>query len=163
MPAVDVAHERRIDVVAEHLLQRCRQRRHELRSDTDHMVLLRAQPCGDVLEDDTQTRPLRLVGTTAMPDAAGVEGDAPGGHHCVRQTIAVARASLRIPTMAAGYEAGRSVVDGEVVERPHRVEDDLRMGCRERVDAVVAMEHLRGFTGPDLNAGRRAQLALPDR
>ena len=51
---------------------------------------------------------------------------------------------------------------GEVVERPHDVDDELGVRPRERVDRVVGMQALRDLAGADLDAGRRAELVVAE-
>ena len=45
-----------------------------------HVVLLRAQPRGGVLEDDAEPALVGVVGAAAVPHRAHVEHDRPGGH-----------------------------------------------------------------------------------
>ena len=62
--------------------------------------------------------------------------------------------------VAPGHETGRAVLDREVVEGPHHVGDELRVGTGDGVDVVVAVQHLLHLAGPDLDAGRPAELEV---
>ena len=57
-----------------------------------------------------------------------------------------------------GIDACRAVRNGEVLERPHHVDDELAVRPRHRVQRVVGVQALRGFTCADLDAGRRTEL-----
>src|SRR5580704_5534020 len=71
--AVDVAEERRVDVVAEELLEPRRQRPDDAARHGEAVVLLRAQPGGHVLQDHAEPRPAGVVGPAAVHEAAEVE------------------------------------------------------------------------------------------
>ena len=60
--------------------------------------------------------------------------------------------------MAAGNNTRGAVCPGEIVERPHDVQDELGVWSRDRVDRIVGMQPLRAFPGFDLDRGRGAQL-----
>ena len=65
------------------------------------------------------------------------------------------------PAMATRDDPGGAVgLDREVVERPHRVHDDVREVARQRVHAGVVVEDLRLLAGTDLDARRRRQLVV---
>src|SRR4051794_41925014 len=80
MTAVDVPDKRWVDAVAEQFLQSRRQRAYDVRSDGEHVVLLRPQPARGVLEQHAEARTLGAVGTPAGPEAGGGGRDGPGRH-----------------------------------------------------------------------------------
>ena len=65
------------------------------------------------------------------------------------------------PLVAAGDDARGAVGLGEVVERPHGVDDDGRMRPGQGIDGLVAVEYLRLLAGAYLDADGRAQLVVP--
>src|SRR6185312_3484003 len=62
---------------------------------------------------------------------------------------------------AARYHVCGAVRGGEIVERPHGVDDQFLVRAANRVNTVVAMQVLGRLTRPDLDALRRAELVLP--
>jgi hypothetical protein len=71
--AVDVADERRVNVVAEQFLQPFRQTADNITGNGQAVVLLRSEPAHGVLEDHAEPWSGGLIHTTAMPEAAQVE------------------------------------------------------------------------------------------
>src|SRR3954447_5222519 len=157
MPAVDVADERRMNAVAQQLLQPRVERAHDVARHGKDVVLLLTQPARGVLQQHAQPRPLGVVGTAAMPERAEDEQDRAGGHRHRHRLVRVDRHAVG-PSVAAGYDPGRAVVDGEVVERPHRVQYDVLMRPGQGVDAVIGVQPLRLLARSDLDAGGRAEL-----
>ena len=95
-----------------------------------------------------------------MPGAADVE-QRRTRRHLGHDHLVVGRGSAVVgEAMAPAHDARRAVLGGEVVERPHHVDDELRVGTRDRVDGVVGVHRLRDFARTDLDAGRRAQLVV---
>ncbi len=115
----------------------------------------------DVLEDDAQARLVGRVRTPAVEHLAAVEDDRSGGHHRVDDLVVALRSAVD-PTMAARDDPRRAVLDREVVERPHRVHDDVGEVAGKRVDAGVVVEYLRLLTRADLDAGRCRQLVVAE-
>src|SRR4051794_29458516 len=151
MTAVDVPDKRWVDAVSEQFLQPGWQRAHDFRSDGEHVVLLRPEPAGGVLEQHAEAGGLGAVGTPPGPEGGPKEKDRPGRHRDRDRLVWVHRTSVG-PPVAAGDDARRTVRLGEVVERPHGVEHDLRVRPGQWIDAVVGVQHLRLLAGPDLDA-----------
>src|SRR5580700_1629956 len=76
--AVDIAEERRVDVVAEQFLEPRRERPDHAARHREAVVLLRPQPGGGVLQDHAEPRPAGVVGPAAVYKAAEVEHDRAG-------------------------------------------------------------------------------------
>src|SRR6516164_8512054 len=126
------------------------------------MVLLRAQPADDVLQDHPQTRPAGAVGTAAMPEAAEVEHGRARRHGRRQDLVFRDRLPPGFPAVAAGHQPGRAVVPGELIKRPHRVDHNRRMRLGERVDRVVPVQHLGLLPRADTNADRSAELIVAE-
>ena len=62
--------------------------------------------------------------------------------------------------MAAEHHPGGAVLLREVVECPHGVEHDRRVGERKRVHDVVLVEALSRLTGADVDPHRSAELVV---
>ena len=114
-----------------------------------------------VLEDDPEAGLVGRVRASTVEDLAAVEDDRARGHHRVDDLVSRFGPAVD-PAMAARHDARRAVLDGEVVERPHRVHDDVGEVAGQRVDAGVVVEHLRLLAGADLDAGGRRQLVVPE-
>src|SRR5438105_4415432 len=71
--AVDIADERRVDVVAQQLLQAAGEVTRRVGGDGEDVVLDRAQPGGRVVEHHAQAGGVGAVGAAAVPQAADVE------------------------------------------------------------------------------------------
>ena len=80
MAAVDVADERRTDVVPEQLLQPFGQPGDDVARHREHVVLDRPQPRGRVVEHDADARCVGVVGAAAVPEAPDVEQRRARGH-----------------------------------------------------------------------------------
>jgi len=78
MAAVDVSHERRVDVVAEQFLQPFRQLASDVTGHGQAVVLLLPQPAGRVLQDHAESRPGGPVLAASVPEAAQVKQDRSG-------------------------------------------------------------------------------------
>ena len=161
MAAVDVAHERRADVVPEQLLQRSGSRAHDVAGHGQEVVLLGPEPRRHVLEDHAQAGPVGGVGPAAVPHAAQVEQHR-SRRHLRRHGGGVRVGLLAGPAVAPGDDAGGPVGLGEVVEGPHGVEHHLVVGTGQRVDGVVVVQDLGHLAGADLDARRRAELAVAE-
>ena len=64
--------------------------------------------------------------------------------------------------MAGGDDPRCAIGLGEVVERPHHVGHELVMRVGHRVDALVAVERLGGFSRTDLDSHRGAELVVAE-
>ncbi len=62
--------------------------------------------------------------------------------------------------MAAGHDMGGTVLDRELVERPHDADLPFGAGHADRVDPVVAMQALGVLAGANLDAGAAADLVV---
>jgi acyl-CoA hydrolase len=158
MQAVHVPDERRVDVVTEQLLQPLGQLPHGRARNCQQVGLLLPEPARGVLQDHAEPRLVCLVGPAAMPEAAEVEHGRAGGHDRLLYRVIRGGPASWLPGVTAGNEPGGAVLCGEFVQRPHRVDHERRVWLGHRVDRVVAMEDLGGFTWPDANADRSAQL-----
>src|SRR5678815_3972351 len=137
MHAVDVAHERRVNAVAEQCLDACRIPRRHVAWDREHLVLDLAQPGLAVLGGDGQAWRGALVGAPAMPERAHEHDDRPGGHdHGLDPRVVLGRA-LVAPEVAPRDDLGRAVVAGERVDRPDRADAEGSTRSRDLVEAVV--------------------------
>src|SRR4051794_25723052 len=134
MTAVDVPDKRWVDAVSQQFLQSGRQRAYDVRRNGEHVVLLRPQPSRGVLEQHAEARALGAVGTAAVPESAEDEQNRTSRHRDGYRLVGIDRTSVG-PPVAAGHDAGGAVCLGEVVERPHRIEHDLRVRAGQRVDA----------------------------
>ena len=75
MAAVDVADERRVNVVAEQFLQPLGQVADNIAGNGQAVIFLRPQPARRVLQDHAEPRPGGAVRPAAVPEAAQVLGD----------------------------------------------------------------------------------------
>src|ERR1700729_3080646 len=112
MSTVNVAEERRADVVTEQLLQAWRQIARDVPRNGEAVVLLGAQPARGVLQDHAQARLPPPVGAAAVPEAAQVEHGRPGRHGRGLNRILRGRPAARRPAVAAGGEPGGAVGSG---------------------------------------------------
>jgi hypothetical protein len=64
--------------------------------------------------------------------------------------------------MTPRHDAGGAVLDREVIERPHRVDDHVVELARKRVDAGVVVERLGLLAGTDLDACGRGELVVTE-
>src|SRR5205085_527533 len=107
-----------------------------------------------VVQHHADTGLLRRIRATAVPEAADVQHRR-AGRHRHRPRLGAGPRAFVDPAVTPGHDAGRTVLFGEVVERPHDVDDELRVRTRERIDRVVGVQRLRTLAGTDLDRGRR--------
>src|SRR5712691_4242949 len=106
MSAVDVAEERRVDVVAEQFLEPLGELPDNAARDGQAGVLLRPQPGYDVLQDQAEARPAGEVGAAAVPEAAEVEHGRARCHDGRTDRILGGWRASGLPAVAAGDEPG---------------------------------------------------------
>src|SRR5579875_916948 len=160
--AVHVAQEGRVDVVPEELLKAGRQPSRKVLRHRQAMVLLGPQPAHDVLEDHPQPGTVGAVGATTVEQVAQVHKHGPGRHLGHDHVVVPAWPAVMWPAVAPWHQASGAVGLGEVVQRPHRVDHHRGLVRRERIDTLVAVEHLGRFARTDLDPYRGAQLVVTE-
>src|SRR5580698_2307196 len=135
---VDVADERRVDVVAQQLLKSWSQALGDIGWHGEDVVLDRSQPCHRVVKDDAEAGLRGAVCAPSVPHAPQVDEGTPrrdlDGHG---PPVRVRR--LVHPAVAFGHDTGGAVGLDEVHQWPHDVYHQLRVRPGERVDGVVGM------------------------
>src|SRR5215472_13126621 len=127
MVTVYVPHERRVDVVAEEFLEPFGQLSGCLSGHGQAVVLLLSQPACAVFQDHAEPRPIGLVRAATMPETAQVEHGRARRHDGRRDLVVGSRPTAGLPLMTTGNEPGRAVLQGELVERPHGIDDQWRV------------------------------------
>ena len=118
------------------------------------VIDLLAQPAQAIGVDQPGAGTVAQVAAAAMPDGTQVEERRARRHGRLDHVIVGTGFACRSPAMASGHHAGRAVSSRERIQGPHHGDLELDAGDGDRIDGVVAVEHLVGLAGVDLD--RRA-------
>src|SRR5579872_1705648 len=115
------------------------------------------QPAQAVAVHDAGARTVRPVRTAAVLQRPEIDQHRPLLHDALRYLVRL-RLTVERPFMAAGHNVRRSVLGGEIIHRPHRVDHRLEFRMDEVEHQIVAMNDLRRLARTDLDRLRQVQM-----
>ena len=113
------------------------------------------------MEHDTEATGVTVIGPSPVPHTARVD-ERRSRWESNGDGFRVGTGTLVHPVVTAGHDPGGPVEGGEILQRPHDIDDDLRVRPGDRIQGVVRMKRLSGLTRPDGDAGGSAQLVMTE-
>ena len=93
-----------------------------------------------------------------MQQGTNIHKNLAWGHFGLGNVLGVWQSFLIIPRMTSRHDHGCAVFPSEFAVGPHGVDHELERFPLERKHRIIAVDDLRSFSRPDLDALRQVQL-----